>query len=64
MSDLTKSEAKFSVPKQRKQESSIEGRRPSKFKFKRDLKDLVNDIHLSNKQLFPLAAMRQRGVQG
>lgn len=42
-----KSEGKFSVPKQRKQEG--ESRRAPKFKFKRDLKEIVADIHMSNK---------------
>jgi len=51
------------VPKQRKQEG--EGRRAPKFKFKRDLKEIVGDIHMSNKQLFPLAALRRdKGQDG
>lgn len=40
-----------------------EHKRISKFKFKREIKEIVLEIHMSNKLLFPLAAMRSRGNQ-
>ena len=44
-------------------EVTKEPKRVSKFKFKREMRELVNEIHNSNKNLFPATFLRYQRSQ-